>query len=93
MASKETSACRYDMLSLPQVDLETHQGFTGGLERNGTNGRTAVYYATSTLELIFHDVTKMPTDPSDIKQLKKVSEHLSIMTWELSLFKETTYWK
>ena len=54
------------------IDLATHPGYLGGLERNSTNGTTSVYYCTSTIELIFHDVTKMPTDPNDFKQLKKV---------------------
>nr|KAJ3423044.1 hypothetical protein HK105_003870 [Polyrhizophydium stewartii] len=35
------------------------------------NGGVATYFCTSTLEIMFHDVTKMPTDPADPKQLKK----------------------
>ncbi|CAJ0835038.1 9335_t:CDS:10 [Entrophospora sp. SA101] len=54
-----------------EIDLATHPGYLGGLERNSTNGTTSIYYCTSTIELIFHDVTKMPTDPNDFKQLKK----------------------
>ncbi|CAJ0750138.1 5759_t:CDS:2, partial [Entrophospora sp. SA101] len=56
-----------------EIDLATHPGYLGGLERNSTNGTTSIYYCTSTIELIFHDVTKMPTDPNDFKQLKKTS--------------------
>lgn len=44
----------------------------GGLERNGSNGRTAIYYSSSTLEVLFHEVVKMPTDPDDARQVKKV---------------------
>jgi hypothetical protein len=55
-----------------EVDLSTHPGYLGGLERNSTNGKTSIYYCTSTLEVIFHDVTRMPTDPTDPKQLRKV---------------------
>ncbi|CAO3694673.1 unnamed protein product [Rhizopus microsporus] len=54
-----------------EIDIATHTGYLGGLERNLTNGSKATYYCSSTLEVIFHDVTKMPTDPSDPKQLKK----------------------
>ncbi|KAG1471230.1 hypothetical protein G6F56_002246 [Rhizopus delemar] len=54
-----------------EIDIATHTGYLGGLERNLTNGSKATYYCSSTLEMIFHDVTKMPTDPSDPKQLKK----------------------
>ncbi|KAG9294631.1 hypothetical protein G9A89_008110 [Geosiphon pyriformis] len=54
-----------------EIDLATHPGYIGGLERNSTNGSTATYFCTSTIEIIYHDVTKMPTDPTDPKQLKK----------------------
>lgn len=55
-----------------EIDIATHTGYLGGLERNLTNGTRAAYYCSSTIEMIFHDVTKMPTDTSDPKQLKKV---------------------
>ncbi|KAI8073208.1 hypothetical protein BC940DRAFT_343891 [Gongronella butleri] len=54
-----------------EIDIATHTGYLGGLERNLTNGARATYYRSSTVELIFHDVTKMPTDAHDPKQLKK----------------------
>ncbi|KAF9381562.1 Ral GTPase-activating protein subunit alpha-1 [Podila verticillata] len=54
-----------------QVDLATHSGYLGGLERNGSNGKTAMYYCSSTLEIIFHEATRMPTDPDDTRQVKK----------------------
>ncbi|KAI9018532.1 hypothetical protein CLU79DRAFT_705818 [Phycomyces nitens] len=54
-----------------EVDIATHTGYLGGLEKNLTNGTRTNYYCSSTLEMIFHDATKMPTDPSDPKQLKK----------------------
>ncbi|GBB96125.1 hypothetical protein RclHR1_02690010 [Rhizophagus clarus] len=54
-----------------EIDLATHPGYLGGLERNSTNGTTSIYYCNSTLEIIFHDVTRMPTDPTDLKQLRK----------------------
>ncbi|KAF7726352.1 Ral GTPase-activating protein subunit alpha-1 [Apophysomyces ossiformis] len=54
-----------------EIDIATHTGYLGGLERNLTNGTRANYYCSSTLEMIFHDVTKMPTDKEDPKQLKK----------------------
>lgn len=58
-------------LWLPQVDLSTHGGFMGGLQRNGSTGHTAPYYATSTVEIIFHVSTRMPSD-SDDSLTKKV---------------------
>lgn len=56
-----------------EIDIATHTGYLGGLERNLTNGTRATYYCSSTVEMIFHDVTKMPTDKTDHKQLKKVT--------------------
>ena len=43
-----------------QVDLENHNGFMGGLQRNKSTGETAPYYATSQIEVIFHVSTRMP---------------------------------
>ncbi|KAI8144750.1 hypothetical protein BJV82DRAFT_606134 [Fennellomyces sp. T-0311] len=54
-----------------EVDIATHTGYLGGLERNLTNGTRTNYYCSSTLEMIFHDATKMPTEAEDAKQLKK----------------------
>lgn len=54
-----------------QVNLATHCGFMGGLQRNGSTGLTAPYYATSTVEVVFHVSTRMPSD-SDDSLTKKV---------------------
>lgn len=62
-----TFACTF------QVDLATHCGFMGGLQRNGSTGLTAPYYATSTVEVIFHVSTRMPSDSDDCLT-KKVKE-------------------
>lgn len=65
----------------PQVDLATHCGFMGGLQRNGSTGNTAPYYATSNVEVIFHVSTRMPSD-SDDSITKKVysSSHPFVFT-------------
>uniref|UniRef100_A0A665VIK0 Ral GTPase activating protein, alpha subunit 2 (catalytic) n=1 Tax=Echeneis naucrates TaxID=173247 RepID=A0A665VIK0_ECHNA len=57
-----------------EVDLATHCGFMGGLQRNGSTGQTAPYYATSTVEAIFHVSTRMPSDSDDC--LTKKLRHL-----------------
>lgn len=44
-----------------EVELETHNGFLGGLPRTGC-GSTAPYYATPFLEVVFHVATRMPSD-------------------------------
>lgn len=64
--------CFFFLCDLGQVDLSTHCGFMGGLQRNGSTGQTAPYYATSTVEVIFHVSTRMPSD-SDDSLTKKVS--------------------
>eukprot|EP00795_Rhopilema_esculentum_P002762 gene2762-982_t len=43
-----------------EVDLATHSGFIGGLERNLSTGNSAPYFATHDLEVIFHVSTRMP---------------------------------
>lgn len=43
-----------------EVELETHAGFMGGLQKTKTTGETAPYYATSFVEVMFHVSTRMP---------------------------------
>ncbi|XP_055494962.1 ral GTPase-activating protein subunit alpha-2 isoform X3 [Leucoraja erinacea] len=57
-----------------EIDLSTHCGFMGGLQRNGSTGQTAPYYATSTVEVIFHVSTRMPSDSDD--SITKKLRHL-----------------
>lgn len=52
----------------------------GGLQRNGSTGQTAPYYATSTVEVIFHVSTRMPSD-SDDSLTKKVA-NAYILHWQ-----------
>lgn len=53
------------------VQLSQHHGYAGGLDATVVNDGVAIYYCTSTVEIIFHDVTRIPTDLQDPKQLKK----------------------
>ncbi|XP_035704350.1 ral GTPase-activating protein subunit alpha-1 isoform X3 [Folsomia candida] len=48
-----------------EIDLETHTGFMGGLQRNKSTGLTAPYFATSFTEVIFHVATRMPSTTED----------------------------
>ncbi|XP_046445727.1 ral GTPase-activating protein subunit alpha-1-like isoform X1 [Daphnia pulex] len=48
-----------------EVELETHTGFLGGLQRNRSTGETAPYFATSLTEVIFHVSTRMPSHNQD----------------------------
>src|SRR3989338_4974602 len=53
------------------VNLATHNGFIGGLDPLLTTGTDAPYWASSTLEVVFHVVTRMPTNDSDEQQIHK----------------------
>ncbi|TTO79345.1 Ral GTPase-activating protein subunit alpha-1 [Bagarius yarrelli] len=54
-----------------EVNLTSHCGFMGGLQRNKSTGLTMPYFATSTVEVMFHVSTRMPPD-SDDSLTKKV---------------------
>jgi hypothetical protein len=53
------------------IDVLTHAGYRGKLEMDASNGAFATYYCTDTVEMLFHDVVRMPTDPNDPQQVKK----------------------
>jgi len=53
------------------VDISTHRGYLGGLDPKLTTGTTAPYFANSLNELIFHDITSMPTVQNDDQQIHK----------------------
>ncbi|KAI4804633.1 hypothetical protein KUCAC02_026254 [Chaenocephalus aceratus] len=57
-----------------EVNLTTHCGFMGGLQRNRSTGQTTPYYATSTTEVIYHVSTRMPHDQDH--NLTKKLRHL-----------------
>ncbi|XP_058470715.1 ral GTPase-activating protein subunit alpha-2 [Solea solea] len=66
-----------------EVNLATHCGFMGGLQRNGSTGVTAPYYATSTVEAIFHVSTRMPSDSDDChtKKLRHLGNDEVHIVW------------
>ena len=53
------------------IDLETHRAYLGGLDPKLTTGVTAPYFASSTTEIVFHDITSMPTSSSEPGQIHK----------------------
>jgi hypothetical protein len=65
-----------------QIDLRTHAGYRGRLDTT-ENYHTATYYADSTVELIFHDATRMPTVEGDPQQVNKVC-HMHGCKWMCS---------
>ncbi|XP_028856981.1 ral GTPase-activating protein subunit alpha-1 isoform X2 [Denticeps clupeoides] len=60
-----------------EVNLTSHCGFMGGLQRNRSTGLTTPYFATSTVEVMFHVSTRMPPDTDDCHDsLTKKLRHL-----------------
>ncbi|KAK3537541.1 hypothetical protein QTP70_013574 [Hemibagrus guttatus] len=61
-----------------EVNLTSHCGFMGGLQRNKSTGLTMPYFATSTVEVMFHVSTRMPPDSDDslTKKTLKMLHHL-----------------
>ncbi|MGH0171161.1 UNVERIFIED_CONTAM: hypothetical protein FKN15_060380 [Acipenser sinensis] len=57
-----------------EVNLTNHCGFLGGLQRNKSTGFSTPYFATSTVEVMFHVSTRMPPDSDD--SLTKKLRHL-----------------
>ncbi|XP_048393633.1 ral GTPase-activating protein subunit alpha-1 isoform X7 [Stegostoma tigrinum] len=57
-----------------EVNLTNHCGFMGGLQRNKSTGLSTPYFATSTVEVIFHVSTRIPSDSDD--SLTKKLRHL-----------------
>uniref|UniRef100_A0A8D0H107 Ral GTPase activating protein catalytic subunit alpha 1 n=1 Tax=Sphenodon punctatus TaxID=8508 RepID=A0A8D0H107_SPHPU len=57
-----------------EVNLTNHCGFMGGLQKNKSTGLTTPYFATSTVEAVFHVSTRMPSDSDD--SLTKKLRHL-----------------
>ena len=53
------------------IDVATHQGYIGGLDRKLSTGKTAPYFANYLFEVAFHEITSMPTNPTDNQQIHK----------------------
>lgn len=53
----------------------------GGLQKNKSTGLTTPYFATSTVEVIFHVSTRMPSD-SDDSLTKKVSVERKVLVFK-----------
>ena len=52
------------------IDMNTHGQYRGGLDPRST-GQTGCYYANEREEVIFHDITRMPTKEDDRQQIHK----------------------
>ncbi|KAF0981277.1 hypothetical protein FDP41_012537 [Naegleria fowleri] len=65
------------------INLQDHLGFMGGLDKNGSTGVNAPYYADYRTELMFHVPTMMPNNPKDPQQIHKKrhvgNDHVNII--------------
>ena len=50
----------------------------GGLDKNQSTGATAVYYANSTVEVMFHVATRMPVSSDEGQFIKKVRRDVKL---------------
>ncbi|GAA52575.1 Ral GTPase-activating protein subunit alpha-2 [Clonorchis sinensis] len=64
-----------------EIDLLTHRGFRGGLERSGRAGNSTPYYATATLEVIFHVSTRMPSSTQEDLKYKHLGNDEVMIIW------------
>ncbi|XP_071509719.1 ral GTPase-activating protein subunit alpha-1-like [Diadema antillarum] len=64
-----------------EIDLTTHPGFLGGLQKNGSTGLTAPYYATSTVEVVFHVSTRMPSGPDLNRKMRHLGNDEVHIVW------------
>ncbi|KAK4469611.1 hypothetical protein MN116_007146 [Schistosoma mekongi] len=64
-----------------EIDLLTHKGFRGGLERSGRAGLSTPYYVTSTLEVIYHVSTRMPSSTHEDLKYKHLGNDEVMIIW------------
>jgi len=53
-----------------KIELDKHLGFLGGLKEIN-DGKYAIYFANSQIEIIYHVATYMPTIEGDDQQINK----------------------
>eukprot|EP00727_Mastigamoeba_balamuthi_P007641 m51a1_g3498 hypothetical protein (2478) ;mRNA; f:817008-829256 len=73
LANKEGSALYNDFTAALgwRVELATHRGYIGSMDRAGNAGKTTLYWANSNCEIVFHEVVSLPTSDTDTQQIKK----------------------
>ncbi|CAH8494814.1 unnamed protein product [Heterobilharzia americana] len=64
-----------------EIDLLNHKGFRGGLERSGRAGLSTPYFVTSTLEVIFHVSTRMPSSTQEDLKYKHLGNDEIMIIW------------
>ncbi len=62
----------HSFVNVLKVNMATHKGYTGGLDPGGTTGKESPYVGTNSMDIMFHEVVRMPTVHEDPQQLLKV---------------------
>ena len=73
------------------VKVAKHAGFLGGLDRKGSTGESAVYYADHAAELIYHVAPLMPSDgAANLHKKRLISKDYVLVVWsEDGLYDDT----
>jgi hypothetical protein len=53
------------------VDVKTHEGYLGGIDREGSVGKQTISYADWHHDVVYHVIPLMPTDVDDDQQISK----------------------
>lgn len=53
------------------VDVKTHEGYLGGIDKEGSVGKQTISYADWQHDVVYHVIPMMPTDPEDDQQINK----------------------
>jgi len=71
-----------------EVPLKKHNGFMGGLDKNGSTGEYGPYHADYRTEVMFHVPTMMPTSQKEPQQIHKKrhvgNDHVNVIWTEHS---------
>ena len=73
------------------IKVAKHAGFLGGLDRKGSTGESAVYYADHAAELVYHVAPLMPSDgAANLHKKRLVSKDYVLVVWsEDGLYDDT----
>ncbi|KAH3766730.1 rap/ran GTPase-activating protein [Pelomyxa schiedti] len=63
------------------IQVATHTGFLGGLDRKGSTGVLAPYYATFSSEVVFHIASKMPNQQQNQHKKRLIGKDYVLIVW------------
>jgi hypothetical protein len=63
------------------IKVATHTGFLGGLDRKGSTGEFAPYYADFSTEMIYHVAPLMPNSATNSHKKRLISKDYVLIVW------------